>query len=121
MSEHGIPTGAEVIAQHRWDGDYFTCSCMEPDEPDSECDEIYYVEWAEHVSAALREARTITTVEALDALPVWTVVRETALAGCIWTKTTNDWAFGGMASDGFASGAMCLPARVLYLPGEDKE
>jgi hypothetical protein len=77
---------------------------------------------AAHVAAALRESRTVRTVEQLDALPVGTVVRELATDGFvlesyhdqIWQETR--WLYPG---DDDPQDRPGLPARVLFLPSED--
>ena len=75
-------------------------------------------EWAAHVAAALREARTITEQAQLDPLPVGTVVRDTGPYGWVWERVANgEWLYIG---DVDPQAEPDLPARVLYLPGEDE-
>lgn len=77
---------------------------------------------ADKLSAAWREARTITEQTPLAAMPYETVIRDktgrvfenledTADVPPVWAMTGSEdsWAY-----------PLKLPARVLYLPGEDE-
>ncbi|ART68176.1 hypothetical protein BTO20_05870 [Mycobacterium dioxanotrophicus] len=85
-------------------------------------------EWARHVAeeqrAAVVKARTITTVEQLDALPMRSIVR--CARGFAWAKHSPNprlpsavWYDAG-CEDGQYPGEVPLPATVLYNPEADQ-
>ena len=76
---------------------------------------------AEHVAAAYREARTITTREQLEALPGESVIRD--VDGMIFERTRDHsinrrvWSAIGTDEQLYGS-AVELPALILWLPEE---
>lgn len=74
---------------------------------------------ADHVVDMLRQARTITTIDQLDALPVETVVRELSRDGFVlekyWDQVWDEarWLYPG---DDDPQPFPSLPALVLWRP-----
>lgn len=74
---------------------------------------------AEHVAAAYREARTITTREQLDSLPLATIIYSRFGHGCILEKSRHhEWGYPN-SDDECALDVAHLPALVLWLPEDD--
>lgn len=75
----------------------------------------------DHVVAALREARTVSAVEGIDALPTGTVVLENGADGFVmesyWDFVWQEkrWLYPG---DDDPQRYPDLPALILYLPDE---
>lgn len=81
-------------------------------------------QWARHVAeeqrAAVVKARTITTVEQLDALPRRSLVM--SKVGDIWELLTTGWDCLSETGDGpvIPSSGVPLPARLLLNPEVDQ-
>ncbi|WFN94145.1 MULTISPECIES: hypothetical protein [Gordonia] len=67
-------------------------------------------EHAEHVADTWREARTVQTVEELDALPVGTILR--CGYGRVWEKLAGHRRFSGME----VGKDLGVPALVVWTP-----
>ena len=108
---------AEVFREHR--------DRIGTDRPD--CLTVEW--WARRALAALREARTVRTVEELDALPHLAVVREIAAPapvsgldyGSVWERQYGEagWKYLSGTFTAPAHDSPRLPARVLYVPGDE--
>lgn len=128
---------AETIAAHALYYDEFgphrhVCACgwHVPDELEEEyldgAEAKFTLAHAAHVAAALREARTVWTVEELDALPVGTVAmaerRVYVLGGGATVEPSrvarrySKWRANGVVKD---LDDLPLPALVLWTPDED--
>ncbi|AYD87834.1 hypothetical protein SEA_ARCUSANGELUS_86 [Mycobacterium phage ArcusAngelus] len=115
-----FPTLAEIAAGHVSDG-YDYCSCgwrysWADDAPG------WYVEWSLHLQGEWRKSRTVETVEQLDALSEFAVIRDRV--GEVWEKENHlgdevrCWWRNG--SDGqHDRTAVRLPAILLWHPEVD--
>jgi hypothetical protein len=75
-------------------------------------DDDWFMDAANSILAAgYRKPRTVTTVEELDALPVWSVVRSEQAT--IWEKFHGFWA-ETMTLGRHPSDHIALPATVLF-------
>ncbi len=73
--------------------------------------------WAEHLAQAYQEARTIRTVEALQALPDGSVIREEK-HGDVLVRSGQRWG-SGTDEHGWTPGSVLLPALLLWTPGDE--
>ena len=110
-----MKTLTEVLAEHRYDHLGYVCGCGV--ECGIKCDNLTY---AAHVAAAYREARTIRTREALNALPHDPTQCEGAVVkdarGDIFERSDTGW--GEPGADGVYPDPVVLPAFVLWTPGD---
>jgi hypothetical protein len=76
-----------------------------------------FVDHAAHVAQAIREERTVRTVEELDALPMETMIRDNE--GDPWLRRADaGWeCHFNLARVGIAD---YLPALVLWTPGDEQ-
>ena len=76
---------------------------------------------ADQIGDALRESRTVRTVEELDALPHLSLVRELGKYGAVWERrdeTVCSHRWEQIAGDALSRYPR-IPARVLYVPGDE--
>jgi hypothetical protein len=121
-----FPTLASIINAHHWRGTTLGCACHEWNwtEPLTHfCGEEERIEraHAEHVAAEWVKARTIETVEQLDALPDHSIIR--CAGGAAWHKQElysqgEPWWCAGSEIESPPT-AVQLPARLLYDPEVD--
>lgn len=111
---------AEVLRSEGW-----TCEYHEPVSERGECRQCddSHDRLGDRAVAALREARTMRSVEELDALPVGAIAVEPsghawikhdlALWHCSCDGTGVEWASSSLVEDSH------LPLRIVYRPDED--
>ena len=112
-------TLAQHLAAHQYtdtcDG-WESCDCGWREEQERRSESGSVFTHAEHVAATWQQARTITTIDQLDALPVETVVRELSRDGFVlekyWDQVWDEarWLYPG---DDDPQQFPSLPAIVL--------
>ena len=112
-----MKTLTDIIAQHA-SIDGMDCKCGW--RPTAEFVKAAREQWAAHVAAAYREARTIRIREQLDTLPIVAVIRDDDGDEMRCDRIGNRlawWIFG--SEDWLRTNGIMLPALVLWRPEDD--
>ncbi|GAA3962886.1 hypothetical protein GCM10022231_23890 [Gordonia caeni] len=116
MSDRDI-IAAHSFIEYAWGGGFCECGHTWNDQQWREHHALH----ADHVVAAIREARTVRTVGELNALPHLSVVREGGKYGSVWERHYGNagWKYLSGTFTAPVRNAPQLPALVLYRPDED--